>query len=53
MLPSNTTNELQPLDKSVFIPFEVYWDEEVMNYWTCYPERNMNRRLGILEFGFR
>ncbi|KAJ8882992.1 hypothetical protein PR048_014831 [Dryococelus australis] len=32
-LPSNTTHKLQPLDKSLFIPFESYWDNEVMLFW--------------------
>ncbi|KAJ8886903.1 hypothetical protein PR048_013115 [Dryococelus australis] len=32
-LPSNTTNELQPLDKSVFKQFESYWGDEVMWFW--------------------
>ncbi|KAI4466292.1 hypothetical protein MML48_3g00008862 [Holotrichia oblita] len=42
-LPSNTTHELQPLDKSVFRAFEHYWDEEVLNYWTREPERKITR----------
>lgn len=42
-LPSNTTHELQPLDKSVFRSFEYHWDEEVLNYWTNYPERKITR----------
>lgn len=33
-LPSNTTHELQPMDKSVFKAYEVYWDDEVMLLWT-------------------
>lgn len=31
-LPSNTSHELQPLDKSVNKSFEHHWDEEVLNY---------------------
>ncbi|XP_049799819.1 uncharacterized protein LOC126235128 [Schistocerca nitens] len=30
--PSNTTHELQPMDKSEFKPFESYWDDEVQLY---------------------
>ncbi|KAJ2952374.1 hypothetical protein O0L34_g4658 [Tuta absoluta] len=29
-LPSNTTHELQPLDKACYKPFETYWDQEVL-----------------------
>lgn len=42
-LPSNTTHELQPLDKCVFRSFEHYWDEEVLLYWTTFPERKITR----------
>ncbi|KAJ2954232.1 hypothetical protein O0L34_g2477 [Tuta absoluta] len=31
-LPSNTTQELQPLDKSCYKPFESYWDREVLEH---------------------
>lgn len=33
-LPSNTTHELQPLDKSVFKSYEMNWDNEVVLFWT-------------------
>lgn len=39
LLRSNTTHELQPFDKAVFHTFEIYWDEEVLNYWAKHPER--------------
>lgn len=32
-LPSDTTHELQPLDKAVFRAFEHYWDSELLRYW--------------------
>ncbi|KAK9739770.1 DDE superfamily endonuclease [Popillia japonica] len=32
-IPSNTTHELQPLDKPVFRSFEYHWDQQVMLYW--------------------
>lgn len=37
-LPSNTTHELQPLDKAVFRPFEHYWDAELLYWWDRDPE---------------
>lgn len=33
-LPNNTTQELQPFDKSVFGPYEAFWDDEVLLYWS-------------------
>ncbi|XP_063241735.1 uncharacterized protein LOC134541920 [Bacillus rossius redtenbacheri] len=47
-LPSNTTHELQPMDKSVFGPFEAYWDEELMKFWTTYEDRVFNKQ----HFGY-
>nr|XP_022903948.1 uncharacterized protein LOC111416214 [Onthophagus taurus] len=50
-LPSNTTHELQPLDKSVFRSFEHYWDTELLNYWeaTNVPCRTLKKdRFGIV-----
>lgn len=42
-LPSNTTHELQPMDKAVFKAFESYWDDEVMTYWTNKPDRRITK----------
>ncbi|XP_049881771.1 uncharacterized protein LOC126377842 [Pectinophora gossypiella] len=42
-LPSNTTHELQPLDKSVNRSFEHHWDEEVLNYLCNSQERTLNK----------
>lgn len=42
-LPSNTTHELQPLDKSVFRSFEHYWDQELLSYWDQNPDRRLNK----------
>lgn len=47
-LPSNTTHELQPLDKSVFGPFEKFWDDELMNFWTTFQDRELNKQ----RFGY-
>lgn len=46
-LPSNTTHELQPMDKAVFRSFEHYWDEQVLNYWT----KNVDRSITKQRFG--
>lgn len=48
-LPSNTTHELQPLDKAVFRSFEHYWDSELLKYWEQNP--SANRRLTKSHFG--
>lgn len=42
-LPSNTTHELQPLDKSVNKSFEHYWDQEVLRYMYQNPERRITK----------
>lgn len=42
-LPSNTTHELQPMDKAVFAAFESYWDEEVLLFWTNKPNHTVNK----------
>lgn len=31
-LPSNTTHELQPLDKAVYRSFEHHWDAEILSF---------------------
>nr|XP_022899813.1 uncharacterized protein LOC111413165 [Onthophagus taurus] len=50
-LPSNTTHELQPLDKAVFRSFEQYCDTELLNYWeaTNVPCQTLKKdRFGIV-----
>lgn len=44
-LPSNTTHELQPLDKSVFRSYEHYWDEELIKYWQHHNDRVLTKKL--------
>lgn len=43
-LPSNTTHELQPLDKSVNKSYEHHWDEEVLLYAYQYPDRKLTKQ---------
>ncbi|CAH1364933.1 unnamed protein product [Tenebrio molitor] len=43
-LPSNTTHELQPLDKAVFRSFEHHWDQQVMLYWHNNGERTLTKQ---------
>ncbi|KAJ8941509.1 hypothetical protein NQ314_010378 [Rhamnusium bicolor] len=48
-LPSNTTHELQPLDKSVYRSFESHWDQEVLRYWDQHPDRVITKpRFNII-----
>lgn len=42
-LPSNTTHELQPLDKSVNKSYEHYWDEEVLLYAYQHPNQKLTK----------
>lgn len=42
-LPSNTTHELQPLDKSVYRSFEAHWDQEVLRFWESNPDRQITK----------
>lgn len=44
-LPSNTTHELQPLDKSVNKSFEHHWDEEVLNYLCASADRTLTKTI--------
>ena len=41
--PSNTTHELQPMDKSVFRAFEAYLDEEVLKFWRKHSDRSLTK----------
>lgn len=41
-LPSNTTHELQPMDKAVFRSFELSWNEKLLQYWKNDCGRNLN-----------
>lgn len=47
-LPSNTTHELQPMDKAVFRAFEYYWDDEVVKYFSTHPDE---RSISKMRFG--
>ena len=48
-LPSNTTHELQPMDKSVFRSSEHYWDTEVLKFWRGHPDRVITKaRFGSI-----
>ncbi|XP_050305584.1 uncharacterized protein LOC126742823 [Anthonomus grandis grandis] len=42
-LPSNTTHELQPMDKSVFRSFESHWDQQLLEYWSQHPDRRLSK----------
>lgn len=42
-LPSNTTHELQPMDKSVYRSFEHHWDQELIKYVSQHPQRTLNK----------
>ena len=48
-LPSNTTHELQPMDKCIFRSHEHFWDQEVLKFWCTHPDRIITKaRLGHL-----
>lgn len=45
-LPSNTTHELQPLDKAVYRSFEHHWDSELL----LFKEQNPDKKLTKARF---
>ncbi|KAF9420025.1 hypothetical protein HW555_003619 [Spodoptera exigua] len=45
-LPSNTTHELQPLDKAVYRSFEHHWDAEVL----AFMDQNRDKKLTKARF---
>ncbi|KAJ8868805.1 hypothetical protein PR048_030346 [Dryococelus australis] len=47
-LPSNTTHELQPLDKGCFRSFEIYWDQHALLYFDVHKDEN---DFSELKFG--
>lgn len=42
-LPSNTTHELQPLDKSINKSFEHFWDEQVLQFNYQNPQKKLTK----------
>lgn len=42
-LPSNTSHELQPMDKAVFRSFEAFWDQEVLNLLITQPGKPLTK----------
>ena len=42
-LPSNTTHELQPMDRTVFRAFQAYWDKELLKFWRQFPDRCLTK----------
>lgn len=42
-LPSNTTHELQPMDKAVFRSFESFWDQEVLDFLLTQPGKALTK----------
>lgn len=48
-LPSNTTHELQPLDKAVFRPFEMNWDSQLEIFWNNIGDGD--RTMSRVRFG--
>ncbi|CAH1987808.1 unnamed protein product [Acanthoscelides obtectus] len=42
-LPSNTSHELQPMDKSVFRSFETFWDQEALHFLTTNPGKTLTK----------
>ena len=48
-LPSQTTHELQPMDKSVFGTSEHYWDEQVLLFYSHSTDRTLTKhRFGTI-----
>ncbi|XP_044582951.1 MFS-type transporter clz9-like [Cotesia glomerata] len=48
-LPSNTTHELQPLDKDVYRSFEHHWDAEVLLFLEQNPDKKLTKsRFNII-----
>lgn len=48
-LPSNTTHELQPLDKGCFRSFEIFWDQHALLYFDTHKEVQDISRLNFAD----
>ena len=48
-LPSNTTHELQPLDKGCFRSFELFWDQHALLHFDTHKEEQVISRLNFSD----
>ncbi|XP_063219165.1 tigger transposable element-derived protein 1-like [Bacillus rossius redtenbacheri] len=48
-LPSNTTHELQPLDKGCFRSFEIFWDQHTLLYFNMHKEQQDISKLNFAD----
>jgi hypothetical protein len=48
-LPSKMTHHSKPFDQGINVPFEEFWDQQVINYWKTHPQMQITHgTLGYL-----